>query len=471
MLSAVAEREGCTRKLLILKAQSLKRTMAFVADFQPRIIAYSAMTFEHRQVIAFNSSLKNNGLNFLSIFGGHHFIFNPEEISRNSGIDAVCTGEGEIVFSEFIRAVKNGTDFSGITGLWSRISDTIKKNPRRQLITDLDTLPFPDRNLFPVHNSPARSLYGGSAWILFGRGCPNKCAYCFNVRFNQLFPHSRPARFRTVDNVIAEIKHIQQLRPLKMIIFGDDCFSYLPCEILDEFADKYPKEIALPFFAQFRPEMVTELLIRKLKHAGLFLAAVGVECGNENISAEVLHRGKAAKNIIINAFQILHRHGVRTWSMNLMGLPVKNPLGIDMETIRLNIILKPYYANFNLLVPIPQTPIWDYCTQNGYISPDKFLNYSQPPSNLTRSILTFNPPALNRSINNLHKFAALIIRFPFLFPIARVLIRLPENIVFTYIYLAWYGYRKTIASFNVKINPSLIFTGLRTIRGFLRHDK
>lgn len=468
ILSSIALEEGYERQLLIINSMSIEAVLEKARSFQPQIIAYSGMTYEHFDLQETNRLLKHSGLKFISIFGGHHYTFNPEEISKDVNIDVLCQGEGEVAFRSFIRAVRDEIEYHKIEKLCVRYGNEVINNHIGSLLTDLDSIPFPDRDLIPIVDIEADHLQGKSMVVMFGRGCPQKCSYCFNPKYNELFRGSQIFRYRSVDNVITELKKIIKNHDVAIIIFNDDTFSYLPLNIIKEFCERYKVEVSKPFVVQFRAETVKEELIIMLKDAGLYLAPIGVECGNENIAKNILQRGSVTNSHIIKAFEILHKHGLETWSLNLMALPVDDPLNIDLETIKFNVELKPTWAQFNILVPIPNTPMWDYLIKHKYIDKDSFLKSNKLPSNFTKTLIKFKDPTVAAKLNNLHKFASMVVKFPFLLPLVKILIRFPNNRIYQYIFFFWYGYWKSIGSFKVKFSFKLAVNGIRAIRNYLK---
>ena len=81
ILSTIAQEEGFERDLLIINSIPVKDGLKKALDYQPQIIAYSGMTFEHIALQNLNKMLKQQGLKFISIFGGHHYTFNTTTLS------------------------------------------------------------------------------------------------------------------------------------------------------------------------------------------------------------------------------------------------------------------------------------------------------------------------------------------------------------------------------------------------------
>ena len=83
-----------------------------VERFRPEVVGYSVMTSELETVLAINSALKSNSkCKFLSVFGGPHPTFAADEMIKRDGVDALCVGEGDLVFPEFCSRLEQGEDF------------------------------------------------------------------------------------------------------------------------------------------------------------------------------------------------------------------------------------------------------------------------------------------------------------------------------------------------------------------------
>ena len=445
-----------------------EKAVEMVERLRPSIIAYSGMTFENHGLQRFNRVLKQRGLEFISIFGGPHYTFNPQEMINDDAMDAVCIGEGEEAFRAFIRSVRDGKEYHRIEKLWVRRGEEIVRNPVGSLISDLDTVPFADRDLIPM-DYKADHIQGNSMAMMISRGCPHRCSYCFNARYNKIFPSSSRYRYRSVDNVMKELGSICKKYRLDYVIFCDDTVSYLPKDFLGEFCRKYKQEINKPFCCMFRAEALTEDILVMLKDAGLYFTLVAVECANDEVARTVLRRGNVTKEHVRQAFHLFHKHGIKTWSLNMLGLPVSDPLKVDWETIRFSMQLKPTYAHFTILLAMPDTDIYDYAVENGYLNAGSFPATSKMPSPLTRTRLDFKDSSVTRRINNLHKFASILVKYPFLEPVVKLLIVLPLTPVYQYLFFIWYGYWITIGSFRPKLSSRIVFNGFAAMRQFLKN--
>lgn len=469
ILSAVAREEGWRTELLILNHSSPNENQKRAREFQPLIVAYSAMTFEQYSLQDFNRRLKCSEIKFLSIFGGHHYTFNPEEIEKDPAIDIVCRGEGEQPFRAVIRAVREGKDYHQIDNLWCRQGDTIVKNPLGELIDNLDTIPFPDRKLLPpVYLHRESQIYGKSVTVMFGRGCPFGCTYCFNSGWNALYRGKSILRHRSVENMLEELRTLVKEFNPDLVYFWDDDFSLLPREVINEFCRRYKSEIGLPFSIHLNASRIDEDLIRLLKATGLEIATMSVECGDENVARDLLKRGFNTNEKLIAAFQLLNKYQIRNYSQSILALPVKNPLEVDWKTIEINIRCRPTVAHYYILLPYPKTEIWEYAINNGFLQEEALDSPNKLPSAYTNSLFNYCDQATADRVNNLHKFASLCTQFPILIPLVKRLIQLPPNRIFQYIFFIWYGYCNSVGLFRTRVTPRLLIGGLRGIRQYLK---
>ena len=170
---------------------------------------------------------------------------------------------------------------------------------------------------------------------------------------------------------------------------------------------------------------------------------LGVECANNEISTKILKRNIPNEQII-KACEILHKYKIKILTQNLVGLPVDNPLKVDLETLDFNIKLKPDYAWSSILYPYPETELGKLAIQKGMFDADFDKIHV---SNKTDSALNFGDPKLKQKIVNLHKLFGIIVQFPFLRPFTEFLISLPLTRFYTWLYFAFYGY-KTVKNSN-----------------------
>ncbi len=430
-LTAVLKKAGYEVRVIVVDNLGIEKLKNEVKDYGPDIVGYSIVTGEHISMLEVNSMLKAEN-DFIAVFGGPHSTFFPQLIYE-SGVDAVCIGEGEAAFSEFCRRVNCKEDFWCTPNFWVKHSGEIFKNPLFPLIEDLDSLPFMDRELMyqadPALYNDTRKLF------LAARGCPYKCTYCFNSKYNQIYKDKGSIlRHRSPENIVDEICAVRKKYPLKIIWIDDDTFLVKPKQWFNDFAVLYKERVSLPLCINVRANLVTEEIISLLADAGLHSVYMGVECGNEQISNSVLKRELTNKQIL-NAAAIIKKHNVKLITQNLIGIPVDGSYKVDLETLDLNIAIKPLFAWSSILYPYPGTPIAAYAQDKGFLDND----FSFLETNKRSTLFNFSKKE-KRRIENLHKLFGLIVRFPFLRKYADFLCSLPLNSFYVMLFYIWYGY-------------------------------
>ena len=435
-LSSLLKSKGHDVKLNLTEESTEKKIVEHIKTYKPHVLAYSIMTGEHIYHIELNQMVRNHYNDAISVFGGPHPTYCPEMIEKD-GVDAICRGEGEIYFTELVEKLEQGQDFYGIKNFWFKKKDgSIIKNPMGKLVPELDSGPEPDRKL--MYDADKALRVRGTKLFMATRGCPYQCTYCFNHAYNALTKgKGEMIRSRSVDSIINEIKEVKNNYFMDRVDIEDDIFLLKPKGWLEEFAEKYPKEIGVPLGCHVRPETVTEKTGFLLKKMNCTHVAMGIECGNNEVAKKVLKRNTTNERII-ESVRILKKNNVKIITQNLVGLPIQNPTEVDFDTLDFNIKLKPHFAWSSILYPYPGTEIGTMSMRMGIFDG----NFEKTKiSNKSGTSLTFDDKMKERKINNFHKLFSIIVQFPFLRPYTKFLISLPLSYLYTWIYFAFYGYK------------------------------
>ena len=453
-LAAVLTRAGHQVRL----AGGRDTELAPVMDgFAPDLVGYSACTGEHRWLLALNRALKRRW-RFTAVFGGPHPTFFPEMVEEE-GVEAACRGEGEGAILDIARALDAGRPLDDIANLWVKLPDgSVRKNPLRPLVADLDALPFPDRELRYAADRPSREYPVKS--FLASRGCPFRCSYCFNAGYAELYgPEWCRPRTRSVGNLLAEIAAVRRESRLEFVQFRESIFPW-PREWLEEFAARYPREVGLPFYCHVRADLLDARRVELLARAGCVSVNMGIECGDGAYRREVLGRSMSDEQIV-EACRLLHAHGIRILADNMVALPGAPP-DADWQTLRLNRRCRVDYPLAMIFQPYPGTELGRRAQALGLFdgSPERIdHNY------YLRSPLVFPDARAKRRAENLQKFFAVLAEAPWLERIIRPLLDLAPNIVFMSIFRAWYIWCYTFRIVPHRLSPGELGELVRTLFG------
>ena len=417
-ISAVLKSHGHRCHLIILSEE--KDYLQKVREYNPDLIGFSTMTGPHKWVLKIAREVKRE-VNTPILLGGPHPTFFPEIIDEPQ-VDIICIGEGEFAVLDLAEKLDKGETIDHIPNLWVKTDGRIVKNGLRPLLEDLDKLPYPDRALY----DDCRILRAVPAMkFLTGRGCPYRCSFCFNHRFNELYKGlGRMVRKRTVESLVGEIKETARKYELTLVRFPDDTFTSNRRWLL-EFLRQYKQDVGLPFTGLAHANELSEEVIRSLKASGCLNVYFGVETGNEALRNRLLNKNLTNAQIIDTA-QLMRKYRLKFGTYNMFGLPHET-LALAFETIELNRRLKPDYAINNIFQPYPRTAIADYAAEHGFMdAKNEYLETMNEGSILRLREID--------QIVNLSRFAYLAIKFPLLTPLIKILIKRRPNKIFKMIF-------------------------------------
>ncbi len=326
-ISSFLKQNGVDAQLILFKEKNLEAdTMSaptekeytllvgLLRDLEPDLIGLSLRSSFFRISSIITDRIRKE-LDAPIIWGGTHPNVAPDECIQVA--DMVCVGEGEQPMLELAERLAGGEDVRDVQNVWIRKDKEIVRNDLRPLLTDLDSLPFPDyapdaKFLIEGDEISQHEPFAGrfNLHVMASRGCPYHCTYCCNSVF--LENHrgkGPPIRRRSVDNVIEEIQVMRGEYPhLTRVDFIDEVFAW-DRAWTSEFRSKYGKEIGLPFQCAQHPRMVDGETIRMLKEAGLERVEVGIQTGSERVRREIFERPVGNEDLIqtahvVNSFRI-----------------------------------------------------------------------------------------------------------------------------------------------------------------------
>lgn len=362
-LSASIKNAGHASALVVADLE--KDPVSAVADRHPDVIAFSITTGEYPFMKRLIPKIRKR-FKGLIIAGGPHPTFNPDVL--NDGLlDAICRGEGDDALPEFLDALDRGSGWDLIPNISVMSNDRAVENPMRDLVGDLDRLPFFDRELYPSHyrlySKRGREILYHHV-VMTGRGCPHSCSFCFNKQYNMLYRgKGKVVRRRSVEHVIRELSQLKSAFNPAFITLDDDNFCQAPRAWFDAFCDAYGRMVAIPFKMNSTPEALTESRVKALKKAGCHAVKMGVESGHEPFRIKILQKNISNQTIRDSAM-LLKRYGIRFQTFNMLGLPGET-LDHALETYTLTRKIDPDFAWCSLLNPYPGTDIYRVCKDKG----------------------------------------------------------------------------------------------------------
>ena len=325
------------------------------------IVGFTATSPMMSHALSLAGQIKRENPNRMVVFGGAHPTIEPEETLRNPDVDFVIRGEGERTFLELLKSLDEGGTQSTIRGLSLRDKNGfIVHNPPRGLIGNLDSLPFPDRDLFdqPRFLEIGFDKYGDrGAWVLSSRGCPYECTYCASNRI-----WTRRWRARSAVNIISEIRALMDYCDVDRINFADDTFTVSKKRVADFCQRMIAEKVEIAWACNARVDTVDAELCKLMRRAGCVEVWMGVESGSPEILREI--KKNVVPEQITEAFKSAKEAGLLTRGYFMIGSRSESYETIK-ETERLIDRIKPNMLAFSVLTPYPGCEEFEIWKKNG----------------------------------------------------------------------------------------------------------
>lgn len=279
------------------------------------------------------------------IIGGTGPTATPEYIDPKV-FDSMIIREGELSMLDCLNDIKG--------------NKKLKTSYARPLMSEeeLNKLPFPARDLLdcqggPIFNFGKEYIEGESTGIEASRGCPFDCAFCASKNIWQ-----RKIRFRSIENIVAEMKEVIEKLNIRKFKFQDDTFTLVEDRVINlcKEIEKLHKKHKIAWRCYGRVDLVTERMLKALKKAGCREIDFGIESGDQDIldlmnKKTIIERG-------IEAINLVRKSGLDSRAFMMVGLPgtTQKTADRDIDFIKK---AKPDAINLAIYTPYPGSDIWD----------------------------------------------------------------------------------------------------------------
>lgn len=297
------------------------------------------------------ATIKTNVPDAKIIVGGLLPTLSPDKFDFKV-IDTVFMGEGEVTFPQILEDYERG-------------------KPLPKLIKGarpvLDDLPWIDRDFFKYELEMTCSFAPGeplpTITMLSGRGCPYHCAFCQPAE-NAVF--GKPFRRRSVNDVLAEMRHLYDKYHYQSASFWDDTFT-ISKKWVYEFCDQY--DIPARLAANSRADIIcnNEDMIARLAEVGMKWLAIGVESGSQRM-LDFLNKGTTVEENY-KAAEICRRYGIKIFAAFMVGLPTETKEEALLTEKMINDI-QPEWPCVYWYTPIPGTKLHKYCRDHNLMLHD-----------------------------------------------------------------------------------------------------
>lgn len=380
-----------------------------IASFQPEVIGVSIVEDTSAVGLQLAQVARDAAPDAVIVMGGIYCMTDPESVIAHPAVDILSIGEAETSLPALLESLEVGGDPSDVLGFWvKKVDGTVTRRPVAPPVA-LDDLPYPDlsfvdeRHFYaPMAGHVYRMVYAASQ-----RGCPRRCYYCNNQVFLDTYSCFKKQYLRrmSVPRFIDNLVYLKTQYDVRFFHIVDDDFLFRPLKDIRQFSELYVEKVQLPFWIQAEGKNVTDEKVALVRDAGCMAAGIGIETGNEHIRKNVFHR-TTPPEATLRAFEIMHKHGIRTSGNVIIGVPHEGRKEI-FDTIEFVRQCQPRALNVNIYAPYRGTKLREYCVENGWLNKD-FVHNGRVP---WRPVL--NMPQISKTeIENLCRTFALYATLP-----------------------------------------------------------
>jgi len=319
--------------------------------------------YQYRKLLKIADALNKSKHRPFFVIGGHGPTPEPEFFLKKTSADAVVMGEGEVTVIELMKALSDKRALSEIKGVAFRKDDKVYINERRPPINDIDTIPFPAYELFPIDyyklkRSPHASNADFTMDVLSGRGCTFKCNFCYRMDVG-----FRP---RSNESIIEEIKLLKQDYNITYIIFQDELLMSSVERTLALCEDFIKANLNIKWNCQGRLNYAKPEVLNLMKKAGCVFINYGIEAMDDNVLRN-MKKGLITKQIIAGIENTI-KAGISAGPNIIFG-----NIGDNKESLNRGVeFLLKYDDGAQLrtirpVTPYPGSPLYYYAIKKGFL--------------------------------------------------------------------------------------------------------
>ena len=339
--------------------------VAQVAREKPDVFGINCSTHTFMSAVAALRKIREKLPEAKLVLGGFHATFAGERILREYPfLDYIVKGEAEKSFPKLLECVERGTPPTEVEGIGFVDGGKVISNDPI-LIDDLDSLPFPARELaakvnYGYFHKSIRLTFGKFTTVSSSRGCPYRCAYCSCAAFSQ-----RKWRPRSPENVVDELEHLYG-DGYECCVFVDDNLTHSSKRI-ERICDLIrSRRIKMQYYCEGRVDNASLDLMKRMKRAGFTVMYFGVESAQKHVLD--YYRKAITAEQSLRAIENAKEAGMIVVTSYIMGAPVES-IADMMKTVDFIREARHHALQVNILDCLIGTEIWERLEKEGRIAP------------------------------------------------------------------------------------------------------
>lgn len=308
-------------------------------------------------------NLLTSKANWEIVLGGPHATARPQEVLEDfKGANYLLRGESEESIVNLVKGIERGDSLETVQGLSYRKNGVIINNPDIPSNPNIDSIPFPAREL--LYSAYRKKTYwrighkGITDIMITSRGCPFDCNFCFKV--------SRKVRTRSPENVLEELILIRS-QGIQNVHIMDDLFIAPKSRCLKILKMINELKLNMEFKVRARVDLIDEEILEAMKKARVKAVVYGFESGSQKMLDLMNKRTTVEMNY--RAVALTKKSGLQCYADMFIGYPGET-IETIRETERFLTKAKPTAVNFAVMYPLPNTKVYDEAKEKGILRDD-----------------------------------------------------------------------------------------------------
>lgn len=285
--------------------------------------------------------------------------FIPDSImQRNPELDYVIRYDDDYALLNIINAIINKGSLSEIKNIAYREDSGYYVTERKVNDYELDSLPMPDRKLYPIKKYLARD---SETIVKSSRGCPGRCLFCIKTKF---------ANFRlfSIKRFVDEIEVLLDMG-FKSFFFADDTFAFSDKRLKEFYDEVISRGLHFRWTSNIRIRDINSYKLQLMREIGAYRVFVGIETINASTSSVI--NKNITEDMIREKVDLLHKYNMEFHASFILGNPGDTVEDIE-NTISFVKEIEPTLVTFNLIRIYPGLELYDKCDEYGMVMEDKY---------------------------------------------------------------------------------------------------
>lgn len=340
---------------LDLEREKFQSISDHIISLSPDLVGIGGLTLQMENVYRLAKIIKKISNNIIVVVGGPHPSSLPEQTLKEGAgdVDIVVMGEGEYTLLDIVK----NKPWEDIEGIVYTENNTIHRNKKREPISDLDSLPWPARDMLKIERyrgwGPLKKV--PSTHLIASRGCPFDCIFC-----SEKAVFGRNHRRRAPEKIIAEIEYLMNEYGMKEISFYDDLFTIKKDWVISICQETKQRGIKIDWKVLSRVDTVDYEILKYMKEAGCWIIFYGFESGSQKILDDIRKKQTVEQNI--KAAELTKKAGIEMYGFFMIG-NIGETEETVYQTIKIARKIKPKHYQFTIVRPDPGSDLYNSYVQ------------------------------------------------------------------------------------------------------------